>query len=266
MRISSQNLSYDKSATIWHGRAWLRSKKSYDELLHVEWAFGKHARSCSLTASFGYGDTGRGICLHIGIPWIVSLYLVFPAGPRVKKEWQTGISIHNGAIWFKPMPYVMESKRDDPWYRKTYCVHFPWELDWVSTEILGHVKYGPNMPVEWREDRKHRSSLGNWEERETAASRVSREYDYAYILKNRKIQRRKATVHVERMTWRARWWPLIWRKKVSVSINVKFDQEVGEETGSWKGGCTGCGYEMKWGETPERCLSRMEHEREFRKH
>ena len=33
--------------------------------------------------------------------------------------------------------------------------------------------------------------------------------------------------------------------------------EVGEETGSWKGGTIGCGYNLKPGETAEECFDRM---------
>ena len=47
------------------------------------------------------------------------------------------------------------------------------------------------------------------------------------------------------------------------SIGVSFDGEVGEETGSWKGGCVGCGYEMLPGEVPLDTLRRMERDRKF---
>jgi hypothetical protein len=156
--------------------------------------------------------------------------------------------------------------KTDPWYRHHYSWFFPWNLDWRSTEILTHEAYGPGMAVVWGEYKGNRRPFfDTWNERQSAAKRVSKDYPYAYILKNREVQKRTATVHVERREWRARWWPIIPIRKVSTCIDVKFDKEVGEETGSWKGGCTGCGYEMKWGETPERCLSRMEHEREFRR-
>jgi len=44
---------------------------------------------------------------------------------------------------------------------------------------------------------------------------------------------------------------------------VKFSDEVGERTGSWKGGVIGTGSEMRPGESPEQCLRRMERERKF---
>lgn len=46
-------------------------------------------------------------------------------------------------------------------------------------------------------------------------------------------------------------------------IDVDFDGEVGERTGSWKGGTVGCSYESRPGETPVQTLRRMERERRF---
>ena len=88
---------------------------------------------------------------------------------------------------------------------------------------------------------------------------------YTYLLKNGELQERIATFHVEEREWRWRiFHPFaIGPKKVSRCIWISFDQEVGERTGSWKGGCTGCGYEMIAGETPVETLRRMEYQRKF---
>ena len=86
-------------------------------------------------------------------------------------------------------------------------------------------------------------------------------YDYEYTLKSGVVQHVEATIRTEEMEWR-RWW-LPWRK-IWHGIHVEFDDEVGERAGSWKGGTTGCGYELLDGETPLKCLRRMEREREFR--
>ena len=90
--------------------------------------------------------------------------------------------------------------------------------------------------------------------------------DYTYTLKSGEVQKRKATYYVERMEWRWRWlkWSP-WPKMVRDSISVDFSDEVGEGSGSWKGGCTGCGYDMKPGETGLQTLRRMEREREFKR-
>lgn len=87
-------------------------------------------------------------------------------------------------------------------------------------------------------------------------------YPYRYVLHSGEVQEVMATVQVEEAEWRWMWKtsPI---KKIYRGINVKFDQEVGEECGSWKGGTIGCGYKLHNGEHPEHCLRRMERERRF---
>jgi len=88
----------------------------------------------------------------------------------------------------------------------------------------------------------------------------SETHPYRYILKSGEVQERTATIQAERYEWHRPWLP--WRK-VRRYIDVQFSGEVGERTGSWKGGTVGCGYELKRGETPFECLRRMESERKF---
>src|SRR5690606_30951332 len=90
------------------------------------------------------------------------------------------------------------------------------------------------------------------------------EYPYRYVLRSGEIQERTATVTVREYEHRRRW--LRWTRlgaRIGRSIDVKFSDEVGERTGSWKGGCVGCGYDLLPGETPELALRRMERERKF---
>lgn len=89
-------------------------------------------------------------------------------------------------------------------------------------------------------------------------------YGYRYKLRSGETQERVATINGEEREWRLLYAPwLPWPRKVSRSININFSDEVGERTGSWKGGCTGCGWEWKRGETQEESLRRMELERKF---
>lgn len=85
-------------------------------------------------------------------------------------------------------------------------------------------------------------------------------HGYTYTLRSGEVQNRVAKVYAETRTWWRPWLP--WRKTVT-SINVEFDGEVGERTGSWKGGTVGCGYPMLPGEAPVETLRRMERERVF---
>jgi hypothetical protein len=104
-----------------------------------------------------------------------------------------------------------------------------------------------SMPWEWR----HR-------EHEVLGER--RAYPYAYTLRSGEVQLRTATITPERCLWTRPWLP---RKRESRYINIEFSDEVGERTGSWKGGVLGCSYDMLPGEHPVKTLARMERERKF---
>jgi hypothetical protein len=99
-----------------------------------------------------------------------------------------------------------------------------------------------------------------WRHREHKVLTEPETHPYAYLLRSGEVQRRNATIKVETRLWTRPWFP--WRR-VSKSIDVSFDAEVGEKSGSWKGGVTGCGYEMREHERPRAALLRMQDERRF---
>lgn len=138
-----------------------------------------------------------------------------------------------------------------------YTLRYPWSWEWESTEILTQDM----KTVVHSETSKNRLSFDDYNIREGIEKLVSNTTTYTYALKRGEIQERIATYHVERRTWHWLCLPLI--KMIRTSIDVRFNDEVGERTGSWKGGCTGCGYDIKEGETPLDCLKRMEKERIF---
>lgn len=145
---------------------------------------------------------------------------------------------------------------------RTHCkiLWWPWNWDWRSTEILDH-----DFKRLWCEVKGMSCSgvtCGAWDVRQVATEKASKEYDFTYTLKNGTIQERKAKVYVERRIWRCKCLPFI--KKVATSIWCEFDGEVGERTGSWKGGTTGCGEDLWAEETPKQCFRRMERERRFK--
>lgn len=186
-----------------------------------------------------------------GWPWMLhvhflflNLFLHFPA-PRISQdkdkygEWQTyGFTCVNDAVHFN-------------WGYKCRLKYWPWAYNFLKNEVL-------NCAGEWV------PYVGEWEREKTPDGRKKETFGYAYILKSGEVQHRMAEVYVERYTWRRRWlyWTS-WRQMERTSINVSFSDEVGERTGSWKGGTVGCSYEMKPRETTERCLRRMEQERKF---
>jgi hypothetical protein len=95
-------------------------------------------------------------------------------------------------------------------------------------------------------------------------SPYSEEQPYVYTLSSGEVQHRTAKITKRRhiITWSASRW-IGWPRWIRESIDVTFSDEVGEHTGSWKGGCLVCGYELRPGETMEQSLRRMERERRF---
>lgn len=249
---------------LWHGRGWLRKSKNYDEIAHLEWVFGRKSGHFKIGAWWRTGDSDRDMTLILCLPWMVSLYLTICNAFKYrtdKKETQTGFAIHDNTVWVHLLSYVMESNRSDPWYRKTYSWDFPWSLRHFKTEILTHERLEYAEAV-WIEGRKT-DFFKNYDAKKSIALSVSKDYQFHYTLKNGKGQDSIATVFVERREWRARWWPVIHYRKVSTSIDIHFSEEVGEGTGSWKGGVVGTGCEMKPGESPEQTLRRFEREHKF---
>lgn len=137
------------------------------------------------------------------------------------------------------------------WGNKSKHLRFPWTWDHCKTEVL-------------REDGTWGPFIGSWEKTSKPDGRRIEEATYTYVLKSGEVQFRLAKFYTERRTWR---WKCLKHlpspKLVRTSIDIEFDGEVGERTGSWKGGTVGCGYDLLPGETPLQCLRRMEKERVF---
>lgn len=251
---------------FWHGRAWLKQSGTYNDIARLEWMFGKLASGLAAYVTFGAGEDERGIMFHVCLPFVFSFYLTLEIGFIHAKERRLGFAVHNDSFWL----YIFDAAMGDVdfknrrWFQRYYCWNFPWQYDWYSTEILKHWFGKPfeAIHIEKRGD-KMRCSTDQLRLKEISEKSVQSTYDYTYRLKNGTVQHVKATIHVMRMTWLMRWWPLLPFKKVSTSIDVKFSEEVGEGTGSWKGGCVGCGYTLLPDETPYNCLRRMESERKF---
>ena len=127
---------------------------------------------------------------------------------------------------------------------------FDWPWHWHT------LAYETQLPDgSWREL--------DWRERQDLA--YSETHPYTYMLRSGKVQDRMATVTKRRhvLTWRA-FKRIGWPRWIKESIDVEFDAEVGERSGSWKGGCIGCSYDLNPGETMLDALRRMERERVFR--
>lgn len=161
-----------------------------------------------------------------------------------------GIAYHNKKFWI-----YRGGKGNMNGGSKWWTFTMPWTYEWVRTSCL---RKDGTWETEIRGNNKH-----FWDEKWVDVL-WSETYPYTYVLKSGELQHRLAKVRVEEREWRQKW--LKWTKlfnKVSKSITVDFNDEVGERTGSWKGGTLGCGYTMLHGELPEQTLRRMERERKF---
>lgn len=99
-----------------------------------------------------------------------------------------------------------------------------------------------------------------WRHRQHEVLGEPEQHPYRYVLRSGEVQDRIATIKPERRLWTRPWLP---HKRESRYINIDFNDEVGEGTGSWKGGVMGCSADMLPGDTPVDALRRMERERRF---
>lgn len=141
------------------------------------------------------------------------------------------------------------------WRSHTYIFHLPWHWEQVRHDVqLDDGSWGPWL-AEW-----HTDAEGN----ALNDGRHKEKHPYRYLLRSGEVQERNATIYVERRERRWRWFQwLPFPRRMTHAISVAFDAEVGERTGSWKGGCVGCSWEMRIDETPREALKRMEWERKF---
>ena len=76
------------------------------------------------------------------------------------------------------------------------------------------------------------------------------------------FQQCKAVATVSKREWRLHWFPF--KKKVIRSMNVDFKQELGRDSGSYKGGVMGTSIDMKEVETIDECIARFCEEKNFK--
>lgn len=209
-------------------------------------------RECTLKPSFGLICFEEGFCLDF-FGFLISL-------PFLDRwHYQPEEILDRWSLMYYERSMIFEW---GPKFRKSWAM--PWDYVHIRHDVL-------------RPDGTWSPYVGSWEERggfpqkdgtlsqpKEPDGRKLEAFPYRYVLKSGEVQLRQATVYVERYEWRQKWLAWCpWFAKVRTSIEVEFDGEAGERSGSWKGGCVGCGYDLKPGETPEQALRRMEAERKF---
>jgi len=153
-----------------------------------------------------------------------------------------GIQIHNNTFWLH-LGGKMNSweQCDSKWITWDLPI-FSWVFDWHKIQLPDG-----NLAKYTYEDR---------------SKARTESHPYKYKLNSGVTQETMATCFIEERQWHRKWLPFIkMNKRV---IDITFNDEVGERSGSWKGGTTGCSYDVKGKETMLECLRRMESERKFK--
>lgn len=233
-----------------NGRCWWHFRER--RVVRIEWSF------LTPRCGFGIDFDDDGITAFLQVPLLFSFFLTLAGRWNILKSfsWAMGrssaIQVHNGAVWIKPWSREGEWRSTDPWWIRG--VNFSINpFEWKHQQHLVKCHDGSWEPY-----------VGCWEDEKTPDRRKVYTSPYRYVLNDGTIQDRIATYHVERWTRRPRclrWTSLF--EKSRTSIDVSFNDEVGERTGSWKGGTVGCSFELRKGEAPFAALRRMEATRTF---
>lgn len=137
------------------------------------------------------------------------------------------------------------------WGHRSKCFDVPWAT-WVRVSQEVRRADGSWVPY-----------VGIWERGKEPDGRHVETHSYRYMLQSGEVQERTATIYVERERRKLKLLRLLPFARTTHYIEVQFSDEVGERSGSWKGGTIGCAYEMRPDETPRECLKRMERDRKF---
>lgn len=237
---------------MWRG--WLKNGQS----LEVNW--GRYALRFGagvLTHSNDDDNGSRMICINF---WRASIYIPI------------GISRGPFAVGDEPQYSIFGDSEGGlvaHWGLRSWSWDWPWSLQWHRTSLLlNDGAWAHDTAADQKKWRKSNPpGCGRYRPsfRDLFKDQVRSEtHPYTYHLKSGEVQNVTATITVEEMEWRRKWMPFSRLfALVRKSIDIHFSSEVGERSGSWKGGCIGCSYEMRSGETPLETLSRMERERKF---
>jgi hypothetical protein len=171
-------------------------------------------------------------------------HIKLPMKTRIPESCDTpryGVQIHGNAFW------IHLGGKMNSWEQCDSKI-ISYRLPFVSWEFEYHKQQAPDGSM----------IQGGYEHRDSAYTET---HSYKYVLRSGEEQNVHATCLIEEWCHHRKWLPFVKRK--SRGINIDFSGEVGEETGSWKGGTVGCRWDMEKGETIEQCLRRMERERKF---
>jgi hypothetical protein len=234
MKVLGLKKHKDSNKTYWRND-WMSFYPGFFKLNFKISPAGYFDNRANIIFSLGWGQ------FFIHIPFITSKYDECEP-PRY------GFYFYATEKWWPDCFVICKGK-------KTKHIDLPWAYEWIRTSKLLKDDTWAHSTKKSRKD----FYKNEWQEKLWSES-----YSYIYTLKDGTIQERIATIKVEEREWRQKW--IKWTKLFSMIrkyIDIEFSDEIGERTGSWKGGTVGCSYNMLPNETPLECLRRMEKERKF---
>ncbi len=244
---------------------YLLKKQKDDEYTPDHWYVGWHDWKFDISyEECGY-ETGNAE-LNISIFGWHSVFKLpwkskrFPDGDCDAPKW--GIAIHNNTFW-------IYKGGDGNWGGGSKW--WTWDLPFFTWEHIRHdvqCDFGNDdegQDLRWvpYDELVHLDGKSVYTPLEE--NRLVNKYKYNYT-DSYDGEVIPCTYWLEEREWRRKWFTwcnLKWFKKVDRYIEIVFEKEVGKRKGSWKGGCLGCGYTLKPGESPQECIQRMEKERKF---
>lgn len=128
-------------------------------------------------------------------------------------------------------------------------------LPFVTTVFVRHELLNPDQSFKWAHPKVQSFSRELMDEQEKIKESISEVHPYQYILNSGEVQKRNATVYFSKDLRRAKWTPFI---KSQVYMSYSFNDEVGEGTGSYKGGVMGGSIKAQPNENLEQCVRRLE--------
>jgi len=228
----------------------------------IEFKWGYIAKGLSFQLMLnrgGYFDTRYSLSIGLILGYI-TVYLPFRTrlGEGCNMP-QYGVTIHNSTFWVH-----MGGKFDKSWGQVTMDKCFTWDIPFFTWKFDNHwvMDKDGNYQIPQKVEVELKDGTTRLETDHEYKFANKESHPYKYTLRSGEVQFITATIYQDKRQWHRKWFPFI--KLVREQISIEFSDEVGERTGSWKGGTVGCGYDMLKGETMLDTLRRMEKERKFR--
>lgn len=231
---------------------WLGVKRINKESIDFVWGYFAPRASFEFVINRGtYFD--QRYAINVALGWGKFMFYL-PFKTRLEEGCDMpryGFATHNNTFWIYKGGDYKDGQCQNQWI-SWYLPFFSYDFDghWIKDKDLNWVK----MKFKQNDGRPD-----SWDFRKDGA--YVEVHPYKYTLNNGVVQERTATCTVEKRLWHRKWFPFL--KKQSHVIDIEFDDEVGERSGSWKGGTLGCSWDMLPDDTILTSLRRMERERKM---